>query len=504
MGISRRDLLKSTLAVTLTGTAGAKPGGYLKPVRAHLEKLIANGTDIYGPVKTPMWMASLDTKTGRYPVEPFAAIGQRVYREISAPKGSSIYWDQPEMVAACAITVITGEPLFRHAVDAYVRSFLERGIDDNGLFLWGNHRYYDAFTDKFVLFSQGGPHEIRPLTPAWEIFWRLAPEATEREIRQTGKRHVFDSETGGFNRHDDGKKGDAFLEAGGVLVESLCWLAKKRDDRSLVDAALRIARFSFGNRNPGTGLLENQPTTTRWDKYVCTTEVGLWAGCLLRAADASGTAEFSQMADAAMSSYLRYGYDPQAREYFGQVQVKDGEPPVLQKKAAPPPGTPVGGSYTHTTDGTKADDYFPDRYTDIWNANFPTHDYPMVFAETCVDLYRRTRAPRYGEAVDRWVGVVKQHPAPKTAKNGHGAYAELFGRAIQFLTDAGATLANPKYTALARKLADSAIDTLFAYGMFRSHASEDRYDAVDGVGFLLLALIYLETGKKPDTLGFGL
>ena len=41
-------------------------------------------------------------------------------------------------------------------------------------------------------------------------------------------------------------------------------------------------------------------------------------------------------------------------------------------------------------------------------------------------------------------------------------------------------------------------------GMFRSHASEDRYDAVDGVGFLLLALIYLETGKKPDTLGFGL
>jgi hypothetical protein len=40
--------------------------------------------------------------------------------------------------------------------------------------------------------------------------------------------------------------------------------------------------------------------------------------------------------------------------------------------------------------------------------------------------------------------------------------------------------------------------------MFRSHASEDRYDAVDGVGYLLLALIYLETGKKPDYLGFGM
>jgi len=39
---------------------------------------------------------------------------------------------------------------------------------------------------------------------------------------------------------------------------------------------------------------------------------------------------------------------------------------------------------------------------------------------------------------------------------------------------------------------------------FRSHAGEDRYDAVDGVGYLLLALIYLETSKKPDYLGFGL
>ena len=80
----------------------------------------------------------------------------------------------------------------------------------------------------------------------------------------------------------------------------------------------------------------------------------------------------------------------------------------------------------------------------------------------------------------------------------------MFGRAIQFLTDAGQTFHNPQYTAQARQLADAAIDTLFAYGMFRSHASEDRYDAVDGVGYLLLALIYLETGKKPDYLGFGL
>ena len=80
----------------------------------------------------------------------------------------------------------------------------------------------------------------------------------------------------------------------------------------------------------------------------------------------------------------------------------------------------------------------------------------------------------------------------------------MFGRAIYFLADASVTLSEPGYTAEARKLADAAVDILFAHGMFRSHAGEDRYDAVDGVGYLLLALIFLETGRKPDLLGFGI
>jgi hypothetical protein len=166
------------------------------------------------------------------------------------------------------------------------------------------------------------------------------------------------------------------------------------------------------------------------------------------------------------------------------VKVKDGSPVLTGKTAF------------------AVDDYFPGDYADMWNAMFPTHDYPMACAETCLDFYRRTKAARYREAVERWAAVVKNSPAPKTAKDGRGAYAELFGRAIHFLTGAGAILNNPQYTALAHKLAGEAIGTLYAHGMFRSHAGEDRFDSVDGVGYLLLALIYLETGKKPDYMGF--
>jgi hypothetical protein len=207
--------LKTVLAAAVTA-ADANTGqpaaaaddapirGFLKPVRAYMEERIGCGIDVYGPEKTPMWIASLDTKIGHYPDAPYTKIGQRVYRGIAAPNGSSIYWHQPELVAAYAMSGLTGDPLFKQAVDDYVKSFLERGIDENGLFEWGNHRYYDALTDRIVRLG-GGPHEIRPLTPAWEIFWAVAPKATEWEIRQSGVLHLFDPASGGFDRHELGE-----------------------------------------------------------------------------------------------------------------------------------------------------------------------------------------------------------------------------------------------------------------------------------------------------------
>jgi hypothetical protein len=494
MEVTRRHVLKCGAVLTTAGLAGDQnrqapairtQRDYIGPVRAHLDKILDKGTDVYGPEKTPAWMASLDTRTGTYPERfPKAQAGQRVYRDIAAPRGSSMYWDQPQVVAAYNLTRICGEPRYAKGADDYVRWFLRTGIDKNGMFEWGNHRYYDSYTDKVVHFA-GGPHEMRPIGGAWDMFWRISPEATEREIRQAGKRHVFDEVTGGFNRHDDQKTGCAFLEAGGILADSLCWLAQKTGDRTLADRALLIAKFNFNYRDPQTGLIENDPTVERWDKYGSTTELGAWAGSLLRAYERSGVKEFANMAETALKTWLRFGYDAQTHQYYGQLRVKDGAP-VFSKTGLP-----------------SADDYYPGNYANIWNAMFPTHDYPMCMAESCLSIYRRTKAPEFEEAVRRWARVVKDHPAPTTAKGGLGAYAELFGRAIHFLTGAGQWLKEPEYTTLAHKLAVDSVDILFADGMFRSHAGEDRYDSVDGVGYLLLSLFYLQAGKRPDYMGLG-
>ena len=466
---------------------------HLAPVRAHFDRLLADGLDVYGPERTPMWMASLDTRTGRYPEDDTRpeSIGKRVYRNIDAPRGCSLYWDQPALVAAHALSAATGEPRYAEAADAYVRSFLERCVAQNGVFLWGNHYYYDAFLDMPVRFhgeeaptpcdlatETGELHEIRPITPAWEIFWQVSPQATERGLRAALAGHLVDAETGKFNRHADGRTGCAFLEAGGVLIQSLAWLYGKTGDDDLLGAARRIADFSFRYRHPATGLLENCPTVTRWDKHASTTEVGLWAGCLLRAAEGTGIDEWVEMADASVSAWLRYGYDESTGRFYGRLRVADGSP-ILGPKETP---------------------YQPGDYGDLWEPLFPTHDYPMPFAECCLALYKATGREEYATACRRWAEAVRNE---LPARGGVGAYAEHYGRCIHFLLGCAEALGDGESSRLAEQVADEALDTLWAHGLFRGHPGEDRYDAVDGVGFLALALIQLATGDAIDLMGTG-
>ena len=75
---------------------------YLDPVRLHLDRILATGTASFGPDPSAMWMASLDTHTGRFPADDTRPphIPRRHYRAIDAPRGCSLYWDQPALLAA--------------------------------------------------------------------------------------------------------------------------------------------------------------------------------------------------------------------------------------------------------------------------------------------------------------------------------------------------------------------------------------------------------------------
>lgn len=468
---------------------------YTDMVRSHFDRIIETGLALTGPDPTRMWWSSLDVRTGHYPGDDTRPpdIPKRAYRYIDAPDGCSIYWDQPHLVAAHALSERCGDSRYGEAADDYVADFLDRCIAGNGLFLWGNHYYYHVPRGAPVRFVEdmttcdmasedGQLHEIRPVPPAWDLFWKADPGRTEAEIRAAAAGHVYDWQTDGFNRHANRQPGLCFIESGGLLVEALCWLAARVGDRECMELALRVARYSYEGRDENTGLVRNQRSTDRWDQRCSTTEVGLWASSLLRAASYSGADDLVIMARDAVAAYLQYGYDQDARRYWGKLDVATGEPL---------PGKP------DTV-------YQPDTYADLWEPLFPTHDYPMALATVCLQLAAASRhsgddPETFVSAVRRWADIVGEE---LPARDGQGAYAEHYGRVIHFLTGAARLMDCPDYLELAQAAAEEATGTLFTHGMFRTHPGEFRYDAVDGVGFLMLALLELEADEPVDMMGF--
>ena len=246
----------------------------------------------------------------------------------------------------------------------------------------------------------------------------------------------------------------------------------------LLETALRIARYSYSHRGETTGLVINQPDFKRWDSQVSTTEIGLWAQSLLRACKYTSNDEFTEMARSGVSAYLKYGYHSNAQKYYGQVRVHDGKPETPQKKG-----------------------YWPGRYSNIWETRqWPTHDYPMSVAEACVTLYSKTKDEVFLEGIRRWAKIISDETP---ANEGRGAYAEHYGRCIHFLVRAGQVLEDEKMIAQARLLAREAVEHLHDGKLFQGYPGTHLYESVDGVGYLFLALLYLETGQELDLRGFG-
>ena len=420
----------------------------------------------------PMWPSVVDAATGCCPAD--ADPPARVYRLIGAPRGSTLYWDQPAVVAAHALSALTGHTRYADSADAYILAFLERCVGEDGMFRWGNHIYYDIFDETVITFPEY--HELRPLTPAWDLFDRLAPEATARYLRTMTRRHVYDTGSGGFNRHDDARRDHAFLEAGGVLVETLAWRYRRTGDADDRTLAQRIAGYSFGHRDAGTGLVPNEPDHGRWDSRVCTSEIGLWAACLLRAADLADDPALVDMAGEALRPWLQHAWDPEAGRYAGQIAIATGRPVVPEQ-----PG------------------YWPGRWADPWNADqWPTHDYPIELAEACLDLYARTHEAVFAEAVLRWAHIAFASRPDGERK----AYAEHYGRCIRFLARAGRQLDEPALSRQAEMLAADAIDRLLENGLFKGHIGATCHASVDGSGYLLLALLDLASDGAVDLCGF--
>ena len=73
-----------------------------------------------------------------------------------------------------------------------------------------------------------------------------------------------------------------------------------------------------------------------------------------------------------------------------------------------------------------------------------------------------------------------------------GTYADKYGRTISLFSHLYVVTGSDKYLDLAHQYALMAIEKLFVNGMFKGHPAKPYYEAMDGVGYLLYALLLLD------------
>ena len=113
--------------------------------------------------------------------------------------------------------------------------------------------------------------------------------------------------------------------------------------------------------------------------------------------------------------------------------------------------------------------------------------------------------PELLEAARCWAEVIEKNLPPKVGrrwaqeitaalpeiKKTGGSYAEDYGRAISFLVHLYHATGEDRYLTLAENVARDAVDKLYAHGLFKAHPAKPYYEATQGVGILLHALLEL-------------
>lgn len=464
---------------------------YRAAVRQCLDNLLRHGTDRYGPLATPMIMSVIDTRTNEAPREPElleAMIRTEERPGRRNPGGCDLWDDQPLLRTMYAMSRLTRDRRYERAADAYATAFMERAQHRNGLFAWGSHLYYDAYADAVADDHAGRVHEILILHPLWDRLWKLNRKAVQREIEAIWEWHIVDKGTGQHNRHDDKQVGCDFAFSGGSFTLAFAFLHKATGDPIWLDRARLVADWHWRHRNAETNLTVDAPSTKpRYDATHCFTTVpGPHAAALLRAYEITHDTRLRDIALAYIRAYLRYGWDSEAGTFYAALK---------------PDGTPVRDQ----PQGKGYDRWMPSGYVDIWPTTMYSYEFPLMAAQACMYAYELTGDPLFLDGARKWGQAIRKDMPPQIGRRWRtearalfphdaaqdGAYADGYGRAISFFVRLYRATRDQADLSMAVRLADEAMEKLRKNGWFVGHPAKPYYEATDGVGTLLYALLEL-------------
>ncbi len=464
---------------------------YSTYVRGCLDTLMAHGRDVYGPKETPILVSILDVETRQCPEEP--EILDEPWRVIRRHRRNPAGADLSSDMATLSVMRQLGGAYadFAREYAGYYLRDLPRKRD---LLCWGWHEYYDVFTDK----CHWDQHEVQAIIDPidWDLLWEADAKETRRELEAIWKWHVIDKETGEINRHGDGKRGCDFSMSAGSYIVGFAFAHEKTGDAVWLERAKLLANYYWNNRNPETDLFAERPNagTERFDGgHFVTACTGPYCGALLRAYTLTKEPLFLKQALVYLRAYARYGYDNENNAYWGSLRL-DGTPNNAPRAL---------------DDYAK---YEPRGHLDLWKPYILGYQHPLLTASSYVEAYRVSQDPvmleqarRFGDWVLRerpgkggiqensWYGEYAKTWAPK------GTYAGRYGRAVSLLLDLHEVTGESRYLTGAHDYANEAVSKLYHNNLFRGHPAKPYYEAVDGVGLLLKALIELNHTSETDS-----
>ena len=465
------------------------PKPYLDYVTGCVDLLMERGTDRYGERHAPILVSILDVESQGCPQhpEPSDEAWRVTRRERRNPAGANLLTDQPLLKTMRYLSAAAGDAKYERFARTYMDYWMEHLVDKKGLLWWGWHRHYDVFTDSMEG-HQGNHHEIHAIHGIdWDTLWEVNPSAVRLEIEACWKWHVINKDTGEINRHADGKPGCDFSMSAGSFIDAFCFLAAKTGEEFWLERAKLLANYYWDRRDPATNLIAERPNAGR-DRFdggsFVTSVTGCLCHALLKCYERTGDALFRDHALAYLKAYANLGYDPDTGTYWGALKL-DG---------TPIPGPRILEGYAQ---------YEPRGHLDLWEPYAAGYQFAIYTAQAYAYAYALTKDAQMLRAAKRFAAWIEKQPPAEgcmeeswykgyaTGFAPQGAHAGKYGRTISFYLHLFLVTEQQKYLNHARAFADESIAKLHHRGLFRGHPAKPYYESMDGVGYLLYALLEL-------------
>ena len=233
--------------------------------------------------------------------------------------------------------------------------------------------------------------------------------------------------------------------------------------------------------------------TPRYDgTHEDTNTPGLYCRGLLDGYDRTKDPLFRDQAVAYLKAYAHYGFDEKTGKFWGCLVIADGSPGRGSR-----PYDPKKGEWDYRR-------YEPRGPVDLWQPYTAADEQPLDTALTYARAAKLTGDAELLLTARRWAEYIAKALPPGRCRTDawykeyaetwgrHGAYAEQYGKTISFFVAMARLTGETKYADLARSVADDAVSKLYYKGLFRGHPCKQYYESVDGVGYLLQALLQLQ------------